>query len=199
VDDNNNPTVISDDVVVTMEYTLTVDGTVVEYSEENDPLVFLQGYGNIVPGLERELYGMKVGDTKKVWTKPADGYGEFDPEAFMDVARSEFPPEIPLEIGVELDIHNDEDETMSATIVDVNKDFVHLDFNHHLAGKTLEFDIRIIDLRSATEEELEHGHAHGSDGDEEFEDNEFDDDFDELMDDEDDMDDDQTNPGNDSK
>ena len=185
MDEKTNPAMIADDVVVTMEYTLTVNGEVVDSSDENDPLVFLQGYRNIIPGLERELYGMKVGDSKKVSVKPLDGYGEKDPDAFMDVPRSEFPAEIPLEIGVELDIRDEDNEVMSATIVDVDKDNVRLDFNHPLAGETLDFEVKILDLRSATEEELQHGHAHGDAEEDEFEDEDFDEEFVDYLDGED--------------
>ncbi|GAP11255.1 FKBP-type peptidyl prolyl cis-trans isomerase/Apo-metallochaperone SlyD [Bellilinea caldifistulae] len=168
------PTVVADDVVVTMAYTLTVNGEVIDTSEESDPLIFLQGYRNIIPGLERELYGLNIGDSKKVIVKPEDGYGDEDPEAFMEVPRSDFPKEIPLEIGTELEIRDEDDETLLATIDRVTKDSVRLNFNHPLAGKTLEFDVKILDLRAATEEELEHGHAHGGE-EEDFDEFDFED------------------------
>ncbi|WP_322794578.1 FKBP-type peptidyl-prolyl cis-trans isomerase [Bellilinea sp.] len=168
------PTVVADDVVVTMAYTLTVNGEVIDTSEESDPLIFLQGYRNIIPGLERELYGLNVGDSKKVIVKPEDGYGDEDPEAFMEVPRSDFPKEIPLEVGTELEIRDEDDETLLATIDRVTKDSIRLNFNHPLAGKTLEFDVKILDLRAATEEELEHGHAHGGE-EEDFDEFEFED------------------------
>jgi FKBP-type peptidyl-prolyl cis-trans isomerase SlyD len=173
VNENINPTVVVDDVVVTMDYTLTVNGEVIDSSDGNDPLEFLQGHQNIVPGLERELYGLKVGDSKQVTVTPAEGYGEVDLDAFLDISRSEFPDDIPLEIGVELDLRDDDGEVMSATISQVEGDNVQLDLNHPLAGETLEFDVKIVGLRPATEEELEHGHVHGADHDD------YDEDFDE--------------------
>ncbi len=188
---NQTPDVIADDVVVTMAYTLSIKDEVIDSSEDSDALVFLQGYRNIIPGLERELYGLKVGDTKKITVSPQDGYGDVDPEAFMDVSRGEFPKEIPLDIGTELEIRDEEDEVMLATVHEVTKDIVRLNFNHPLAGETLQFEIKILELRSATEEELEHGHAHGGDEDdfdEEYDDEEADDDNDD--DDNDDDDDD---------
>ncbi|MEW6178360.1 MAG: peptidylprolyl isomerase [Chloroflexota bacterium] len=171
---NTAPTVVADDVVVTMAYTLTVNGEVIDSSEESDPLIFLQGYRNIIPGLEKELYGMNIGDTKKVIVKPEDGYGDEDPEAFMEVPRNEFPKEIPMEEGIELEIRDEDGEILLATIDRVTKDTVRLNFNHPLAGKTLEFDVKILDLRAATEEEVSHGHAHGGDDElDEFEDLDF--------------------------
>ena len=173
MNENIDPTVVADDVVVTMDYTLTVNGEVIDSSDGNDPLEFLQGHQNIVPGLERELYGLKIGESKKVTVTTAEGYGEVDLDAFLDISRSEFPDDIPLEIGVELDLRDDDGEVMSATISQVEGDNVQLDLNHPLAGETLEFDVKIVRLRLATEEELEHGHVHGADHDD------YDEDFDE--------------------
>lgn len=182
MNENIDPTVVADDVVVTMDYTLMVNGEVIDSSDGNDPLEFLQGHQNIVPGLERELYGMKVGEGKKVTVTPAEGYGEVDLDAFLDISRSEFPDDIPLEIGVELDLRDDDGEVMSATISQVEGDNVQLDLNHPLAGETLEFDVKIVGLRQPTDEELEHGHVHGSDHDDYDED--FDEEFIEAADDE---------------
>lgn len=160
------PAEIADDVVVMLKYVLTVDGEEVDSADEKDPIAFLQGSGEIIPGLEKALYGMKIGQSKKVTVAPAEGYGDHEPEAMMSVPRSEFPEDIPMEVGIELDVRDEDDEVMSATIVDVTKDEIKLDFNHPLAGKTLHFDITVVDLREATEEELEHGHVHGDDYDE---------------------------------
>src|SRR5512133_489526 len=154
----NKPSTVADDVVVSIDYTLTVEGEVVDTTEGDEPLNFLQGHQNIIPGLERELTGMKIGDNKKVVVTPAEAYGEIDPDNIIDVPREEFPEEIPLEPGTELEVKNADGEVLSATINEVNGDTVKLDFNHPLAGKELTFDITVVDLRTATEEELEHGH-----------------------------------------
>ncbi|MEP7136173.1 MAG: FKBP-type peptidyl-prolyl cis-trans isomerase, partial [Chloroflexota bacterium] len=82
---------VQDGVVVSMEYSLHVDGEQLDTSEGQGPLQFLVGYGNIISGLESEMMGMKIGDSKKVVVQPEDGYGEFDEEAFMDVPRDQFP------------------------------------------------------------------------------------------------------------
>ena len=188
---NNNPKVVSDDVVVSIDYSLTVEGQVVDSTEGDEPLQFLQGHQNIIPGLERELSGMKIGDTKQVVVPPAQGYGEVDPDNVIDVPRSEFPTEIPLEVGTELEVKNADGEVLSASISEVNAKSVKLDFNHPLAGKELTFDVTVVDLRAATEEELAHGHVHDADYEyEDDEDFEEDDDFDDELFFDDDEDDD---------
>jgi FKBP-type peptidyl-prolyl cis-trans isomerase SlyD len=121
---------------------------------------------------------MKVGDSKQVVVSPTEAYGEVDPENVIDVPRDEFPEEIPLEPGTELEVRNADGEVLSATIASVNGDTIKLDFNHPLAGKELTFNVTIVDLRTATEEELAHGHVHDEDEDFEYEeedDDEFDD------------------------
>ena len=159
---SENPAKVADDVVVSMEYTLTIDGEVVDSSKEDGPIEFLQGYANIVPGLESELYGLKAGESKEVAVAPANGYGEMDDEAFQEVARSEFPDEIKPELGMELQMRQGE-QIIEATVVEIGDETVKLDFNHPLAGKTLNFSVKIAGIRTATQEELDHGHVH-SDG-----------------------------------
>lgn len=154
---------VQDGQVVSMDYTLHVNGEKIDTSEGQGPLEFLQGSGNIIPGLERELYGMAVGENKKVLVTPEDGYGSLDPEAFIDVPKEQFPPEIPLEVGVEIQVRDENGQPMHARIDEVKADTVKLNFNHPLAGKELQFDVTIVSLREATAEEINHGHAH-SDG-----------------------------------
>jgi FKBP-type peptidyl-prolyl cis-trans isomerase SlyD len=158
--DAGKPQKIEDGVVVTLDYTLIVEGEVVDSSEENEPIQFIQGQEHIIPGLERELYGMRIGDDKQVTLSPEDGYGEVEPEAGLDVPRAEFPPEIPVEIGTGLQLRTQEGEIVNARIASISADSVHLDFNHPLAGKELQFDIKVIDLRQATDDEIAHGHLH---------------------------------------
>ena len=151
---------VQDGQVVSMEYTLRVDGEVLDTSVGHEPLEFLQGAGNIIPGLEQELYGMAVGESKNVIVQPDDGYGILDPDAFVDVPREQFPADIPLEVGVEIQVTDENGTPMNARIDAVSDDSVKLDFNHPLAGKELHFDMKIVGLRPATEEENEHGHSH---------------------------------------
>lgn len=193
MDTNNEPKIIADNVVVSLDYTLTVDGEVVDTSEGDEPIEFIQGMGHIIPGLEKALYGMAPGDAKKVTVAAKDGYGDFDKEAVMDVARSEFPPDIPLKPGIELQMKDQDGETVHAQIVRVDKETVKLDFNHPLAGKVLNFDVKVVELRSATTEELEHGHVHGDEHEEMFDDDVFEEDLedDEEWEDDDELEDDE--------
>jgi len=165
-----NPAVVADDVVVSLDYTLTVDAEVVDSSEGSDPIEFLQGHGQIITGLEQALYGMKIGDEKMVVVKPSEGYGEVDEDAFIDVPRSEFPSDIPAQVGVAIQMQDEHGEVLDARIFEVSKDVITLDFNHPLAGKELTFKVTVVELREATEEELAHGHVHSD----EFEEDEFD-------------------------
>jgi FKBP-type peptidyl-prolyl cis-trans isomerase SlyD len=169
-----NPTQVDDDVVVSIDYELTVDGQVIDSTEGDEPLQFLQGHQNIIPGLEKALKGMKIGDSKRVVVDPEEAYGEIDPENVIEVPRDEFPGDIPLEAGTELEVKNADGEVLSATISEISKDTVKLDFNHPLAGKQLTFDVKVTDLREATDEELTHGHVHFEDDDDlDFEEDEF--------------------------
>lgn len=163
--DGNNPLRVEDDVVVTLAYRLSVDGEVIEdsESEEGERIEFIQGAGQVLPALEEQLYGLGVGDQKDVTLQPDEGYGMPDPDAYADVPRSEFPAEIPLRPGVELQLKDEDDELQYAVIESVNDQDVRLNFNHQLAGKVLEFSVHVIGLRTATSEELEHGHVHGDD------------------------------------
>jgi FKBP-type peptidyl-prolyl cis-trans isomerase SlyD len=185
------PSVIADDVVVTLDYTLTVDGEVVDSTAGIDPISFLQGYENILPGLENELNGLKIGDQKKVFITAKDAYGEIDADSIVDVPRADIPKDIPLKPGIELQVSNEDGELMDAVITSISKDSVRLDFNHPLAGKDLNFEVTVVDLRAAEAEEIEHGHVHGDDYDEddEFEDEvEYLDEDDEEFEDEDEED-----------
>jgi len=151
---------VQDGVVVSMEYTLHVDGELLDSSDGQGPLQFLVGYGNIIPGLENEMMGMKIGDSKKVIVQPVDGYGEFDEEAFMEVPRDQFPKDMKLEEGVELTVRDNEDNARMARVDRIEGDTVTLNFNHPLAGDELRFYVKVVKLREPNEEELEHGHVH---------------------------------------
>ena len=151
---------VQDGLVVSMDYKLTVDGEVLDSSEDAGPLQFLAGYGNIVPGLEREMAGMKIGESKDVVVAPADGYGEFDDEAFMEVSRNEFPTDLQLEEGIELNVTDEDGQNQYARVENITDESVRLDFNHPLAGAELHFTVKVVALRDPTKEELDHGHVH---------------------------------------
>jgi len=152
---------VKDGQVVSMEYTLRVDGEVADTSEGREPLEFVHGAGNIIPGLEREMTGMKVGESKDVVVAATDAYGEENEKAFIDVPKAQFPEEIPMKIGTEIQVQNQAGQPMYARIEQVVGENVRLNFNHPLAGKELHFAIKVVALRDATEEEVEHGHVHG--------------------------------------
>lgn len=152
---------VQDDVVVSLEYTLRLaDGAVLDSSVGGAPVQFLQGRRNIIPGLERALYGMKVGETKEVIISPEDGYGERDPDAYQLVPRSSFPADLDLQVGMGLRMRMPAGRSIEVYVEEIRPDGVLLDLNHPLAGQTLHFSVKVLDLRAATPEELEHGHAH---------------------------------------
>jgi len=151
---------VDDGQVVSMHYTLRVEGKVVDSSEGGEPLQFIQGMGHIVPGLEHQLYDMKVGESKKVTVPAKDGYGEVEATAFMNVPRDAFPTNVPLEKGIELELRDQSGHPMYARIEAISEQNIRLNMNHPLAGKELDFDVRIANLRQATDEEVSHGHVH---------------------------------------
>jgi FKBP-type peptidyl-prolyl cis-trans isomerase SlyD len=151
---------VKDDLIVTLDYTLIVEGEIMESTSEGEAIEFIQGIGQIIPGLENALYGMEIGDKKTVTIEPEDAYGDYDEESTQVAGKEEFSEEIPLDVGTFLDLEDDEGEVLSAQIIEADEDTVTLDFNHPLAGKTLTFEITVSGLREATPEELDHGHVH---------------------------------------
>ena len=156
---------VKGDLVVGLVYELRIDGELIDSCEQDDPLLYIQGHGNIVPGLEREVEGMAIGESKNVLVKAADGYGEYEEDAFIEVPRSEFPEDVPLELDMELAVEDDEGNEISAFIEEITLDKITLNFNHPLAGDDLDFTVKVVSLRYATEEELEHDHVHLADHD----------------------------------
>ena len=162
---DSNPLTVSDDLVVSLGYSLSLEEeAVIDSSDGDEPLEYLHGRGQIIPGLEKALYGMAVGDEKQVTVKPADGYGEVDAEDSVFMPLESLPPDVALEIGESVYVRDSEsDEEYQAFIAEIGEESVKLDFNHPLAGQTLFFDVKIEGLRSATTEELAHGHVHTHD------------------------------------
>jgi FKBP-type peptidyl-prolyl cis-trans isomerase SlyD len=155
---------IARDSVVTIHYTLKDDaGEVIDSSASGEPLAYLHGHGNIVPGLEKELTGRDVGDKVSVKVPPAEGYGEYDKDLVQSVPRRALRGIKDVRAGMHLHAQT-EQGPRTVTVTRVAGDMVTLDGNHPLAGKNLNFDIQIEDVRQATEEELSHGHVHGAHG-----------------------------------
>jgi FKBP-type peptidyl-prolyl cis-trans isomerase SlyD len=155
-----NITVV-DGLVVSLNYSLTVEGQVIDASGET-PLQYLQGYNNIIAGLERELAGMAVGDEKEVQVAPEDAYGEYNPDGIFDLPREQFPENFSLQVGHPLRVRSESGQVMTARISAVNQETVQIDTNHPLAGKELFFRAKIVGLRPATTEELANGRLGGS-------------------------------------
>jgi FKBP-type peptidyl-prolyl cis-trans isomerase SlyD len=151
---------IADQRVVTIDYTLTDErGEVLDSSNGEEPLTYIHGTGNIVPGLETALMGKSAGDSVKITIPAADGYGERDEELVQDVPRDRFPGE-DIEVGMRFHAQGSEGSQV-VTVVAVDDSKVTVDGNHPLAGMNLAFDVKVLEVREATAEELAHGHIHG--------------------------------------
>ncbi|HEX2863885.1 MAG TPA: peptidylprolyl isomerase [Deinococcales bacterium] len=148
--------------VVSIEYTLTVDGDVVDSTSGGEPVTFLQGQGNILPGLERALNGLSAGESIHVRIAPEEGYGERDDDQVQKLDASVFPEG--AEAGMTYMAESEDGDELPLTVLSVDGDTVTVDFNHPLAGKELDFDVKVLDVRDATPEELAHGHVHGPHG-----------------------------------
>jgi len=153
---------IADKHVVSVHYTLTDDaGETLDASSDGDPLIYLHGAQNIVPGLESALAGKSVGDQLEVTIQPADAYGELDEELVQLVPHDSFEGIEDVEPGMEFEARSPEGDTQIVVVQDVSDEGVVIDGNHPLAGQVLHFDVTVEDIREATVEEIEHGHAHG--------------------------------------
>lgn len=155
---------IKKDSVVMFNYTLKDDaGEVIDSSAPGEPLAYLHGHGNLVPGLERELEGKATGDQLSVKVTPADGYGEYSKELVEKVPRRTLKGIAKVTVGMRLHAQTPAGPR-AVTVTAVTGDMVTIDGNHPLAGKSLNFDIELVEVRDASAEELEHGHVHGPGG-----------------------------------
>jgi len=155
---------IAQNAVVLIHYTLTDDaGKTLDSSAGGDPLAYLHGNGNLIPGLERELEGKSAGDRVKVKIAPADGYGEYDKSLVQRIPRRSLQGVGNVHVGMQLHAQSPHG-TRAVTVTQIAGDMVTIDGNHPLAGQNLNFDVEIAEVRPATEEELAHGHVHGPGG-----------------------------------
>ncbi len=153
---------VAPNTVVKMNYTLTdATGNVLDASQ-GEPMEYLQGHQNIIPGLEQALEGLKPGDRKQVTVQPEQGYGQHNPELIFGLPLEQFGGEAP-QTGMVVQLQSEEG-VMMATIVKQEGQEVILDANHPLAGQVLNFDVEIVGIREASQEELSHGHPHGPHG-----------------------------------
>lgn len=135
---------------VRIHYTGTLtDGTTFDSSEGRDPLEFVVGSGQIIPGLDKAMPGMAVGDKKVVEIPCAEAYGDVNPENQQAVPREQIPAEIPVELGLQLQMQSPEGQVIPVTVVDVTDTEVTLDANHMLAGKDLTFAVELVEIKAA--------------------------------------------------
>ncbi|HEU4684645.1 MAG TPA: peptidylprolyl isomerase [Nitrospira sp.] len=137
---------VKDGAQVSLEYTLKLDGSVLESNVGKEPMTYRQGAHEIVPGLEQSLEGLSKGDKKHVVVKPAEGYGEVDPNAVQEVKKS-LIPEAAWKVGTQLEAKSPDGQSSFPRVKEVKQDTIVLDFNHPLAGKTLVFDVTVLDVR----------------------------------------------------
>jgi FKBP-type peptidyl-prolyl cis-trans isomerase SlyD len=150
--------------VVTFYYTLRDEqGTVIDSSSGRAPLSYLHGKGNIIPGLEQALVGKVVGDKLDVTVQPEQGYGPRDERLVQIVARNLFGEVADLKPGMRVRASGPQGARL-VNVVRVERDFVTVDGNHPLAGRTLNFSVEVAEVRKATHEEVSHGHVHGPAG-----------------------------------
>jgi FKBP-type peptidyl-prolyl cis-trans isomerase SlyD len=152
---------IADNTVVSIHYTLTdAEGNQIDSSAGREPLKFLSGAGNIIPGLEKELVGSEAGEKKQVTVEPAEGYGEVMPQLIQVLPAEAFTGVDEVKPGMEFQAQGPDGRTQYVVVKDVGDEGVTIDANHPLAGQTLNFDVTVEDVREATEEEIQHGHVH---------------------------------------
>ncbi len=152
---------VGKDKVVLMHYTLKNDaGEVIDSSDGADPLPFLQGHGNIIPGLESALEGSKVGDKLDVSIKPEEGYGERMKDAIQEIPSSALQGVDEVKVGMQLQSQDKDGNAFLVSVTKIEDDKITVDGNHPLAGQTLHFSVSIESVRKAEAEELSHGHVH---------------------------------------
>jgi len=144
---------VSEGKLISLEYTLTLDDkSVVDSNVGADPLTYTHGSRQLIPGLEKALEGLTIGDTKQVTVAPADGYGETDPKALQEVQKQLIPPDA-LKVGARLQGKAPSGQMVYPLVAEIKTDTVVLDFNHPLAGKTLHFAIKVLDIKQAQKPE----------------------------------------------
>ncbi len=148
---------IANGVIVTMTYRLTVEDEIVEEAIADDPLVYLHGSDNIVPGLEEELEGKTVGDRLSVTLPPEKAYGTYDEDAVQEMDAGTFDADEDITVGTPVEVEDDEGDLYEAIVREITDEKIVLDFNPPLVDKTVRFDVEVLALRTASEDELEIG------------------------------------------
>jgi FKBP-type peptidyl-prolyl cis-trans isomerase SlyD len=155
---------VAKNTVVAIDYTLTNPaGDVLDTSQGGQPLVYLHGVGGLIPGMERGLEGRSTGESFKIEVAPGEGYGERRQELVQPVPRKMFSGATDIKPGMQFQAKTEQGPQV-VTVVGVDEENVTIDANHPLAGVTLHFDVKVVDVRAATPEEVQHGHVHGAGG-----------------------------------
>lgn len=160
---------IAPNKVVSLSYTLMLNsGELADEATSDEPLVFIHGIGQTLPAFDDQLDGLSVGDTFSFTLSAEDGYGESSPNYVVEIPKNIFEgPDVPddiLEIGATLPMQDQDGNPMDGVVVEIGDDTITMDFNHPLAGEALGFSGTVLDIREATQEELDHGHVHGEGG-----------------------------------
>ena len=149
VEETADNRVVKDGQMVSLHYTLKgTDGKVIESSKNKEPLKYIHGQKMMIPGLERELTGMKIGGEKNVTVKPEDGYGPVSKDAFQEIPKEKLPAD-GLKVGAMLTGQGPQGQPIQARVHEIKEKTVVLDFNHPMAGKTLNFDVKVVDIQPA--------------------------------------------------
>lgn len=155
---------ISRHTVASIDYKLTDDqGQVLDTSEGREPLTYLHGAGNLIPGLETALEGNAPGDSVSVTVDPSEGYGERDENLIQQVPMAAFEGVDEIEPGMRFQATDEQGQGRIVTVTAIEGDEVTVDANHPLAGVPLNFEVSVVEVREASEDEIEHGHAHSGD------------------------------------
>ena len=159
---------ITKHTVPSVTYSLKIDNELIEETNKDNPLVFLVGVGGMIPGFERQLEGLEAGQSYSFEVEPAEGYGEVDPSAIVSIPKEIFVTDgevnQSLVVGNTIPMQDNQGHRLDGVVLEIGEEEVKMDFNHKLAGKTLNFSGEVLDVRSATEDEISHGHAHGPGG-----------------------------------
>jgi FKBP-type peptidyl-prolyl cis-trans isomerase SlyD len=156
---------IKNNDVVNLSYCLkNSKGEELDKSDASQPFAYLHGKGQIVPGLEKALEGLAIGDKKEVTVPPSEGYGDHVPTLKTQVERSNFPKDVDIKPGMQFEAEDEGKQRIIFEVISIEGDKINIDGNHPLAGQTLHFSVEVTGIREATQEELSHGHAHGEGG-----------------------------------
>lgn len=155
---------IESNSVVTLHYTLKDnDGNIIDQSDDSS-FLYMHGAMNIIPGLENALAGKSAGDEISVKVSPEEGYGVKDDARIQEVPKDMFDSADEIQVGVQFHAQGPDGSAVVVTVIEVKDDVVVIDGNHALAGIDLNFEVKIVDVRAASEEEVSHGHVHGPHG-----------------------------------